>query len=80
MHDDTVSPKQFAKGLDVMGAAHEQNRPRVQLNYALKPAAPSNLICGFYFGIDLMRIRNGRKGGRVRFAWVSDAKRLLFFD
>jgi hypothetical protein len=43
IHDDTVSPKQFVKGLDVMGAAHEQNRLRVQLNYALQPAAPSNL-------------------------------------
>ena len=80
MHDDTVSPKPFAKGLDVMGAAHEQNRPRVQLTYALKPATPSNLMCGFYFGIDLMWIRSGRKGGRVGLAWVSDAKRLLFFD
>lgn len=80
MHDDTVSLKQFAKWLNVMSAAHEQNRPRVQLNYALKPAAPSNLICGLYFEIDLMRIRNGRKAGRAGLAWVSDAKRLLFFD
>jgi hypothetical protein len=63
-----------------MGAAHEQDRPKVQLNYAPKPAVPPNLVCGFYFGIDLIRIRNGRKGGRVGFARVSDAKHLLFFD
>ena len=37
-------------------------------------------MCSFYFGIDLMRIRNGRKGGRNGFARVSDAKRLLFFN
>jgi hypothetical protein len=80
MRDDPVSPKQFVKGLDVMGAAHEQNGPRVQLTYALQPASPSNLIGSFDFGIDLMRIRNGRKGGRIGFAWVSDAKRLLFFN
>ena len=59
---------------------HEQNRPRVQLNYVLQPAAPSILICRLYLGIDLMRIRNSRKGGRVGFAWVCDAKRLLFFN
>lgn len=63
-----------------MGAAYEQNGPRVWLNDALQPAAPSNLMCSFYFGIDLMRILNGRKGGKVGFAWVSDAKCLLFFN
>jgi hypothetical protein len=64
----------------MMGATHEQNRPRVQLNQALKPTASSNLICSFYFRGDLMRSRNGRKSGRGSFAWVSDAKCLLFFD
>jgi hypothetical protein len=63
MRGDPLSPKQAAEGFDVMGAAHDQDRPRVQLNYAPKPAAPTNPICGLYFGIDLMRIENGREGG-----------------
>jgi hypothetical protein len=37
-------------------------------------------MCRFYCGIDFLRIRNGRTGGRVGVAWVSDAKRLLFFN
>jgi hypothetical protein len=70
----------FVKGLDMRGAAHEQQRPRVQRNDALQPAAPSNLVCSFSLGIDPIRIRNGRTGGRVGIAWVSNTKRLLFFN
>lgn len=79
MHDDVVSVKQRPKWLDMMGTAHEQGGPRIQLEYVLKPAAPPNCICSAHFWIDLTRIANGGEGGWVALAWMSDPKLLLFF-